>query len=196
MLHKVDWFYRMLWIVSHCETTGLSYSSWSEIMPTAHIIQHFNGGTQDCVCVGFIQQPLAKKVHQISLLFSPSPRICFQNLPSHFIRTTLPQLQASLLLHWNGADTPNLFIGCPQLFRRMKCISSPVILFEYLHLPINCSVHTLIFYMSRNIIPIQKRLKEKKSKHQSLDLWRHRSAKFKFHIFKQSIFITVRHPPS
>lgn len=117
------------------------------------------------VCMGWtlIQQPLAKKVHQISHLFSPSLCICFQNFPSLFITTTLPQLQTFLLLHWNNADTPNLFIGCPQLFRTMSCTSSPVILSEYLHLPNNCSAHTLIFYMNRNIIPIKKRLiKEKK----------------------------------
>lgn len=127
----------MLWIVSHCKTRGLSYSSWSEIMPITHIIQQmlFNWGIQDCVYVGWtlIQQPLAEKVYQISHFFSPSHCICFQNLPTLFITTTLPQLQAFLLLHWNNADTPNLFIGCPQLFRRMSCTPSRVIVFEYLH---------------------------------------------------------------
>lgn len=157
MLDKVDWLGRMLWRVSHCKTTGLSYSSWSEIVPKTHIIQQmlFNWGIQDCVYMGWtlIQQPPAVKVHQVSHLFSP-PRICFQTLPSLFATTTLPQLQASLLLHWNNADTPNLFIGCPQLGRSMSCTSFPVIVFEYLHLPNNCSTDTLVFFMNRNIIPI------------------------------------------
>lgn len=157
MLVKVDWLAWMLWTVSQYKTTGLSYSSWSEIMPRTHITQKlFNWGTQDCVYVGWtlIQQPLAEKVHHIRHLFSPSPRICFQNLPSLFITTTLPQLQASLLLHWNNCDTPDLFICCPQLCRRMSCTSSRVIVFEHLYLPNNCSVDTLVFYMNSNIIPI------------------------------------------
>lgn len=89
-------------------------------MPTTRIIQQmlFNWGIQDCVYVGWtlIQQPPAENVHQIS---------------HSYITTTLPQLQASLLLHWNNADTPNLFIGSPQLFRRTSCTSSQVTVFEY-----------------------------------------------------------------
>lgn len=54
MLDKVDQLDRMLWRVSHCKATGLSYSSWSEIMPITHVSQQIsafqlrNSGL--CVC--------------------------------------------------------------------------------------------------------------------------------------------------
>lgn len=157
MLDKVDWFDKMLWIVSHCKTTGLSYSSWSEIMPTAHIIQQvlFSGGTQDCV--GGIHSTTSSKEGPSNqpLIFSFSSYLLPEPSFSLYYNYITPTSGISITaLEWCWHT--KLVYWLPTAIEEDEMHILTIILFECLRLPNNCSVHTLIFYMSGNIIPIQK----------------------------------------
>lgn len=196
MLDKVDW----LGIVSHCKTTGLSYSSWSEIVPITHIIQQMLSTEEfrtvcmwdECSFNNHQQWRFIKSAIYFLLLLSASRTFLLSLLQWHCPSFRHPYYCPGIML------THRTCLLVAHSYAGGWAAHPP----ESLCLSISTYPTTAlwILWFSRwTGISVQfphKKVKREKSKYQSLDRWRQRNAQVKFHVPKQSIFIITRHPPS